>query len=77
MKPSHLQITSDRALQIVNNVAEEFNDDADTSFATKAELCATILWLREDQDKELRRKDEALDEIFMTAAKARLYKYLP
>lgn len=33
-------------MQIINNVAEEFVDQGKTSFATKAELCRTILWLR-------------------------------
>lgn len=35
-----------RAMQIVNNVAEEFCDHGDTRFATPEELCRTIQWLR-------------------------------
>lgn len=63
----------DRALQISNNVSEEYLDHAETDFATKGELCETIIWLRNQYDAELRRKDAALDDIFDLAAQARLY----
>jgi hypothetical protein len=66
-------IAKDRALQINNNVAEEYVDHGDTSFATKAELCETILWLCNDHFAQLQRKDSALDDIFYLAIKARSY----
>jgi hypothetical protein len=67
-------ITKSRALQIVNNVAEEWNDHGSTNFATKKELCATIQWLTSDQRKELQRKDTALDKISVISLTARLYR---
>jgi len=35
-----------RALQIINNVSEEYVDHGRTDFATPEELCQTILWLQ-------------------------------
>ena len=37
-------ISKDRALQISNNCSEEYIDLGQTNFATKAEMCETILW---------------------------------
>ncbi len=66
-------ITKARAEQINNNCSEEYLDHGQTSFATKAELCETILWLGQHWGDELRRKDKALDAIGMLACRARLY----
>ncbi len=46
-------ITEERALQISNNVSEEFADLGKTNFATKKELCETIFWLNTTYGKEL------------------------
>lgn len=43
-------LSDNRAMEIVNNVAEEFVDQGKTSFASKADLCRTILWLRNNGD---------------------------
>lgn len=67
------KIKGARALQISNNVSEEYIDQGDTSFATKAELCETLIWFRNRFDAELRRKDSALDDIATAAVKARIY----
>lgn len=67
------EITADRAMAIVNHVAEEFADHQQTFFATKVELCQTIQWLRKHQWEELQRKDEALDDIAIDAFKRCLY----
>ena len=67
------QISDARALQISNNVAEEYNDHGQTNFATKDELCRTILWLNNHHAQHLQRKDLALDEMIITAFKARTY----
>jgi hypothetical protein len=66
-------ITWERALQISNNCSEEFLDHGETNFATKAELCAAILWLNDNCAKNLQKKDNALDEIATIAFKARRY----
>lgn len=73
MKSHRKPLSKERALQISNNVSEEYVDLGDTSFATKQELCETIIWLRDEYEKELRRKDSALDEIAILALKGRLY----
>ncbi len=68
------QIPYDRWTQIVNNVFEEYADLGQTTFATKTELCETIMALSEHQRVELGRKDEALDRIARQAFEARLYR---
>jgi len=75
-------ISEERALQIINNVAEEFVDLGDTSFATKEELCETILWLREttvDKDwyevqEENGRKQDALIQSAQAMIELNMYK---
>lgn len=67
------KIKKDRALQISNNVSEEFLDHGQTNFATKAELCETILWLGTAYGDELRRKDAALRDIATKAIEAAHY----
>lgn len=62
-----------RALQILNNVSEEFADHGDTNFATKKELCEAIQWLQNDTTKHLQRKDSALSRIVTLAAEAAVY----
>lgn len=37
-------MTEERILQISNNCSEEFTDHGATDFATKAELCAAIMY---------------------------------
>ncbi len=63
-------LSEDRALQIINNVAEEYVDLGETNFATKAELCEAILWLRKSSDREFHRTRSTLDQIFMLCAKS-------
>lgn len=65
-------ISADRAMQIVNNVAEEYIDLGRTDFATKAELCEAIFWLRREAGDESQRLRDALSEIFTTSAFALL-----
>ena len=65
-------MTDERALQISNNVSEEFVDLGDVSFATKKELCETILWLNGHHLQDLQRKDQALDDILVRAAQTNL-----
>lgn len=70
MKTKPIAIAEDRALQILNNVAEEFWDDGLTNFATKTELCATIMWLRAQHENEFQRMRKALGQVVTIAAKA-------
>lgn len=70
-------ISDDRAMQIVNNVAEEYVDLGRTNFAAKEELCRTILWLRQDAEKERQRLQGALDAIFTRCAQALLRRDSP
>lgn len=52
-------ITEDRALQILNNISEEYADHGLTNFATKMELCETVMILRRmqwEEDGKLRLK---------------------
>jgi hypothetical protein len=62
-------ISKDRALQIANNCSEEYIDHGETNFATKTELCETVLMMRDMGGAELIRKDMALDEIVMLVTK--------
>lgn len=56
-------IGEDRAMQIINNVAEEYADLGLTNFATKAELCETIRWLRNHDGEEWQRMQSTISEI--------------
>ena len=58
-------MSEDRAMQIINNVAEEFVDHGQTNFATKKELCETILWLRNHDGEERKRMHNTISEISM------------
>ena len=58
----------DRAMEIINHVAEEFTDLGETSFATPQELCQTIQWLRDNTvDKSF---DESMQEQHAATEKA-------
>lgn len=63
-----------RALQIINNVSEEYVDHGRTDFATPEELCQTILWLQKTHSADFMRKDACLDKIVSLAVKGRLYR---
>lgn len=74
-RKERFKISDDRALQIINNVAEEYCDLGHTNFATKKELCDTIDWVRRKDQADLQKKDMALGEIAIAALKAQ--RYLP
>ena len=75
-KQARFHMREPRAMQIVNNVAEEYSDNGLTDFATKAELCETINWLCVQHREQLQRKDEGLDRIVNLAAACRMYPAL-
>ena len=62
-------IDQERAMQIINNVAEEYIDQGDTSFATKKEFCETILWLRAHDGKRMQQLSTALHDTIIICAK--------
>lgn len=70
-------ISDDRALQIINNVAEEYVDLGQTDFATKAELCSAILWLRKHDLEEWQRMHSTLSDISLLCARRLLRTDLP
>ena len=66
-------ITRDRALQILNNVYEEYLDHGITYFANKEEFCEAIMQLSRNHSKEMERKDAVLDAIMAAAIRGRMY----
>ena len=63
-------MTDERAMQIINNVAEEWVDLGETDFATKNELCDAILWLRKKDQEQIQDYIAALSSIILEAGKA-------
>lgn len=61
------KLSKDRALQVMNNVAEEYLDFGDMTFATKEELCETIIWLGRIHQEEYQRIRSSLSNVVTVA----------